>query len=256
MKLDRSYLAPVVVSLLVHVSLLVWMTLGWDRHPKTVTPPRANVVQAKLVELKPKTVQPVKQAQAPAKKIVKKTDVDLKRKEAERLKQAEIEKQKQLALKREAEKKAKADKAEKLRKEQEAEALRQQKLAEEQQRRQEQAFADALAEEQALLAEEQAEAQAQSYANVIKDQIERSWSRPPSARNGMSCLLSIQLIPSGEVVNVTVVRRSGNSAFDLSAEQAVRRAGKFEVVRKMEPAVFDQYFRQFTIEFKPEDLRL
>ena len=82
-----------------------------------------------------------------------------------------------------------------------------------------------------------------------------SVSRPPSARNGMECELAVQLVPTGEVVSVTVIRSSGNSAFDSSAVNAVKKAGAFPELQKLPSAEFEKNFRRLNLIFKPEDLR-
>ena len=64
--------------------------------------------------------------------------------------------------------------------------------------------------------------------------------------------MRVDLVPTGDLVNVTVVESSGNPAFDRSAEQAVRKAGKFEVPK--ESALFESKFRRFNLLFQPEDL--
>ena len=92
-----------------------------------------------------------------------------------------------------------------------------------------------------------------SYEADLRARIVAAWSRPPSARNGVSCDLRLALVPTGELVSVTLVRSSGNAAFDRSAELAVRRAAPFQVPE--DPAVFDAYFRSVTVTFSPNDLR-
>lgn len=117
------------------------------------------------------------------------------------------------------------------------------------------AFQNALESEASQLAEDQAvedQAVAQSYRNGIYQVVVANWSRPPSARNGMEAKLLVELVPTGDVVNVTLLASSGNAAFDRSAEAAVRKAGRFEVPK--DPDVFEDYFRRFTLLFRPEDL--
>ena len=97
-----------------------------------------------------------------------------------------------------------------------------------------------------------AEAVAQSYRYGIYQKVVANWSRPPSARNGMEARLQVELVPTGDVVAVMLIESSGSSAFDRSAEQAVKKARRFEV--PTESAIFEQYFRRFTLLFKPEDL--
>ena len=71
----------------------------------------------------------------------------------------------------------------------------------------------------------------------------------------MLSVLSIQLVPTGEVVGVSVLQSSGNSAFDRSAMNAVERAGRFPEVAQLEDRIFEANFRRFQLIFKPEDLR-
>ena len=94
-----------------------------------------------------------------------------------------------------------------------------------------------------------------SYASLIQQTVINYWSRPPSARNGMEALLTIQLIPTGEVISVTVTRSSGSSAFDRSAVNAVEKAGSFPELRNLPAGEFEKTFRRFRLLFRPEDLR-
>ena len=95
---------------------------------------------------------------------------------------------------------------------------------------------------------------AQAYVSQIRREIVQNWSRPPSARNGMEVILRVFLVPTGEVVNVMVEESSGNEAFDRSATLAVNKAERFLV--PAESRQFERNFREFTVLFRPEDLRL
>ena len=92
-------------------------------------------------------------------------------------------------------------------------------------------------------------------AATIRGLVISKWTRPPSARNGMVCVLSIQLIPTGEVVGISVLKSSGNDAFDRSALSAVKRAGSFPDTSTLDDKEFEGNFRRFQLVFKPEDLR-
>ncbi len=100
-----------------------------------------------------------------------------------------------------------------------------------------------------------AEEMAASYASLIQQTVINYWSRPPSARNGMEALLAIQLIPTGEVVSVSVLKSSGNTAFDRSAINAVEKAGSFPELKNLPSREFEKTFRRFRLLFRPEDLR-
>ncbi|MBV1877847.1 MAG: cell envelope integrity protein TolA [Pseudomonadales bacterium] len=95
---------------------------------------------------------------------------------------------------------------------------------------------------------------AKAFVAQIQRKIIQNWSRPPSARNGMQALLRVFLVPTGEVVNVTILESSSNDAFDQSAMLAVRKARLFIVPAKARQ--FDRNFRQFEVLFRPDDLRL
>ena len=92
-------------------------------------------------------------------------------------------------------------------------------------------------------------------AATIRASVINRWTRPPSARNDMVSILSIQLVPTGEVVGVSVLRSSGNTTFDRSAMTAVERTGRFPEVAKLDNRTFEANFRRFQLIFKPEDLR-
>ena len=95
---------------------------------------------------------------------------------------------------------------------------------------------------------------AMAYVAQIQRKIVQNWSRPPSARNGMEALLRVLLIPTGEVVDVKVEDSSGNDAFDRSVVLAVTKARRFVV--PTDSLRFERDFREFTVLFRPDDLRL
>ena len=142
-----------------------------------------------------------------------------------------------------------------------AEAERQRKALADQQRRERLAALGELADdslqrsldaEAEQMLEGQNEQQVQSYQASIYDLVRKNWSRPPSARNGMQARFVVELIPTGEVLSVALVDSSGNGSFDRSAEQAIRRARRFDVPKDNE--LFEANFRRFYFLFRPEDL--
>lgn len=94
--------------------------------------------------------------------------------------------------------------------------------------------------------------QVASYFAKIVQLVGDNWSRPPSARRNMKVWLLIELVPTGEVVNVSVTRSSGDVAFDRSAVDAVRAARRFEV--PSDRRLFETTFRRMTLQFDPKDL--
>jgi len=92
----------------------------------------------------------------------------------------------------------------------------------------------------------------EEYKTKIMQQIKQQWRRPLSARNGMTVVLHIRLLPGGEVSRVDVVSPSGDPAFDASAQNAVNNASPLAVPDDTE--VFSNNFRSLTMKFHPEDL--
>jgi TonB family protein len=95
----------------------------------------------------------------------------------------------------------------------------------------------------------------QKVAGLMQARITQNWRRPPSARNGMEVLLIISLVPTGEVVGISISSSSGSTAFDRSAIAAVERVARFPEVTVLSISDFERYFRRFPLRFKPEDLR-
>lgn len=254
---------PALISVGLHGALAAFLFFGFAPSPTPQQVKIPNYVQAKLVKLEDQT-KSQKQAEKP--QVV---DLTQKRKEQERLEQQR--KQQELKRKQEQEKKAEAErkKKEQEKKVQEeaarkakAEAERKAKVEaekkqQEQQRKQreQQAFEAALAQEQASLEEQSYAVTAQSYMSAIAQRVSSKWSRPASARNGMQCLLLIKLVPTGRVVSVDVLKGSGNSAFDLSAVQAVKSVEQFDEIKDMPREVFERHYREFEFLFNPQDLR-
>lgn len=228
----RDYSLPLLLALLFHAGAALALVRGWNPEDTEARVIRPEIVSARLIVLeraKPRatrTAPPVTTTPAappPDRQAAPKPPPP-------QVDPAERERQK-----REAERARE-------------EAARQERLA----RLAETAFKDALAKERIDLAEDTHSDAASTYIDGIYQAVVRNWSRPPSARNDMQAELLVELIPTGEVVSVTLVASSGSTAFDRSAEAAVRKARRFQVPTDI--GLFEARFRQFTLLFKPEDL--
>ena len=250
MRSSLSYSVAVLLSLLLHAVLVAAFFVDWQPETERVMV-QPQYIEAKLVALTPKAkAEPAKPKSKPAKP---KVDLAAQRRKEERRK-AEIAARKKAAEKKRLEQEKLAA-AERERKEkQRQEELRRQQEAE--RKRVETEFAEALAAEQALINAQKDEQAANSYRQLIQQRLSENWSRPPSARLGMETLIRIRLVPTGRIVGVTVLKSSGDSAFDRSVEQAALKAEQFVELQSMDPALFERKFRQVDVAFSPEDLRL
>ena len=256
-----SYWPAIFLSIIAHAFIILLVIRGWEHtpEPKPFKPP--SYIKATLVDLKPQGKQGAQKQKPKPKKI----DLQKKRKEEARRKKLAAEKarKKRLAKEKAAKLAKEKKRAEALKKQQE-ELKRQAEL--EQQQLEKELFEENLAKERERIeAEKQAEALAQqveddkllsqSYSMLIRKRVEQNWSRPPSARNDMETILTIQLIPTGEVIDVAIKKSSGSRAFDRSAVQAVKKARQFPEIKKMPSRVFEKDFRRFQLQFRPQDLR-
>jgi len=192
--------------------------------------------------------------------VAARRQAEAKRKAEEKIRQrAEAKRKAKEAAQRQAEAKRKAE--EKIR--QRAEAKRKAKEAAQRQAEAERKVAEAAqrrAEEEArqareadllaaLDAEREAVGELGVYTNTIREHIRRNWVRQPGMGRGLSCLVEVKLIPGGEVVaaGVRVARSSGNPAFDRSVVTAVYKASPLPIPSGR---LFGQ-FRNLRLDFKP-----
>ena len=259
----RDYGLPVVVSFVLHLLVLGFLTNSWsDDSELKIVPPRN--IKASLVELEqPKPApapknQPRPRPEDDAAKKARKL-AEQKRKQDEARKKAEQQRQKEIALKKAREAKEKAQKEEEARKERE----RQKKLEQEKAKKQQEELRKQLQQEQARREREQAAAEVQAqkdasevvyYAGLFEQLVAQNWNRPLSARNNMTALLQVALSPYGDLMEVRLLEGSGNDAFDRSAIQAVRSAAPFHELKKIDRRIFNDNFRRFNFRFRPEDL--
>ena len=246
-------LVPALVSLTLHGIVLAVLLIGLpglsDTQPLK-EPPR--VIHAKLV------VEPVRSKAAPAPKPAPKPKPKPKpvpkpepKPEPKPVPKPEP-KPKPAPKKGPTPEELRRQKAEEAAKAKAAEQARLDALQEELQRQQEEELAAALASEDAML--EEAEL-VSSYQDLIVALVQRNWTRPPSARNGMSATVGVEMLPTGEISNAYIVQGSGDEAFDRSAIRAVKGLERIDEISELESSVFERKFRKFNFVFKPTDLR-
>ncbi len=88
----------------------------------------------------------------------------------------------------------------------------------------------------------------QQYLATLGARIQRAWIKPPSARAGLDCLVSITQLPSGEVTAAKVTKCNGDGPAKESIENAVYRASPLPL--PPDPALFE---RSLVIHFHPDE---
>ena len=87
------------------------------------------------------------------------------------------------------------------------------------------------------------------FSSIIEGQIRTVWKKP-IVPEGLSVELVLSMVPTGEILDVKIMRPSGNEAFDRSALIAVAKVKKFENL-SMSAKLFDDNFRNFSLIFRP-----
>ena len=173
---------------------------------------------------------------------LKKKKAEEKRKAAAKKKRAEEKRRKEKALKekkrKEAEKKKAAEKRRKAEEQRKAKEKKKKAEAARKQREMQMQLDAEMEVEQALMqASRRQQALGRELSQLkftIRQQIERVWRKPRGTPQGRTCKVRVNLLPGGEVGRVTVLVSSGNEAFDVSVEQAVRQAAPFPYPESVE----------------------
>lgn len=252
MRALEGYIVPALVTLLLHAALLAVLGISW-KSAEPLVKPAPRHVKARLVTLEKRASKAVEKPAAPAQvqppppppKPAQPTPPKPQAK-------AQPAPKPQPKAQPKPQAKPQPPKPDPRIQEQARQREQQQREAEQRARQQrERELAQALEAESAALEG----SETSSYEEAIAMAIEDNWSRPPSARRDMQVVLRIQLIPTGEVVGVSVLKSSGDDAFDRSAINAVNRAARFPEVAEAPPQVFERRLRSLQLVFRPEDLR-
>ncbi len=258
---------PVTMALLLHVAVFGSLVFAFDFRDRAM-PAIPLALTATLVTDNAVVIPPRVEEQPPPPEPEPDTSEQdrIRAEEQKRIEDARIE-QERLDRIRKAEEEAEAERqrqalAEKQRQEEEArkeaERLeaerRRQEEIERQRRENERLRAEAEAARQAELDAEsnrleamQANAKA-AYVFAIRQRIQSRWVAPPTATEGIECIVNIRQLPGGEVVSVSIGRCNGDAAVRRSIENAVYQSSPLP--NPPDPSVFD---RNIVLEFRPRD---
>jgi colicin import membrane protein len=148
--------------------------------------------------------------------------------------------------KAEAERKAR-EVAEAKKKAEEQKRLEQQKQAEQQAAAEREADLKRSLDQELRADQARASGALASWQSQITARIQRAWLRPPSARQGIECVLNVTQVPGGEVTNVRIGSCNGDQAVRESIEAAVYRASPLPP--PPDPTLFE---RNLVITFRPD----
>lgn len=263
---QQRYQAHFFISLLLHLFILAVLVVSFefsqpipvvknsDRPNEAIQamifnppPPTPVKVVQKVTPPEPETVKPpIKQEVIP---IVKPTPPKTKAivipdKNQKKLEEERIQKQLLAELKKETEQK-KVQQQKDIQKALEKEMQEMKALALQKQMREEK---ERIRSER----EVQVRGVVDKYKALILQAISQNWLIPPSVNKKLSAELLIRLAPGGAVLDVQLLKGSGDDALDRSARAAVYKASPLPVPTETEE--FDS-FRQFVLKVKPENIQ-
>ena len=261
-------LRAIVLAVLVHAAFFGLIVFGvtwqskptpplqaevWDKLPpaKKVEPPKPPPEPPKPPPEPPKPPPEPPRPKAPEQPPEKKAEPPkpdpaiaekVERERREKAKRERLEKQKAEEEKRKREE----DDA---RKKQEREDAAKKKREDEEKRRQAEI---ALKEKERRQAEERDRQQKvfDAFVNGIRAKIRGRANVPDTVRGNPEVTVRIRVLPGGEVLDITVVKRSSNPAYDTAIERAIRSASPLPVPPASDP-LFPQ-FRELNLEIRHE----
>jgi colicin import membrane protein len=228
------------LSALVHIVLAAVLFLGvrWQVHaPETVT--------VDLVDALPPPPPPVVEAPKPVPKVEPPPEV----KPPPRVEKPQIvipEKPKPKP-KPKAEAKPKPDPN--FQKQLQEQVAQEQKALDQQ--RQERELRDLLARKQAEAERAQSAARAKAlneYIARIQAKVKSNWILPQDIQGNPEAIFLVVQLPTGEVLNIKLVKSSGNPAYDAAVERAILKSSPLPL-----PASRELFARELKLTFRPQD---
>jgi colicin import membrane protein len=270
----NGYPLSVVVAMGIHITLLVsWLYLQADKSVVTVDFIQPTVIKSLFIDENPqvtnqKNIERRRLERVEQQRFERQQDDVRKEREAESAAQQRRQEQEAAQAKADAQELARQQTALLDREEAERQLAQQQRREREQEQQLEDAVADQQRQQEARERSERQARESERAANAartefeliqsamgfIQQVVQENWSRPPSARNGMRTILQISMLPTGEVIDVTITQSSNDPAFDRAAETAAFRAAPFAELQSLPIRIFNDNFRSFSLTFQPEDL--
>ena len=110
---------------------------------------------------------------------------------------------------------------------------------------------DELLKEDSLISERIEQNEIDLYSSLIVKNIQEAWRKPINIQDGLICNLRLTINKNGRVLNVNLIKSSGNIRFDNSAIKAVQRVETFSFYNQISANLFASNFRTVILKFNP-----
>ena len=110
---------------------------------------------------------------------------------------------------------------------------------------------DDLLEEENLIFQKSEQNQVELYSSLIIQSLQSAWRKPINIQDGLVCDLRITINKNGRIINVNLIRSSGNIRFDNSAMKALQRIETFNFFDSIPYNIYLSNFKNIVITFNP-----
>ncbi len=86
---------------------------------------------------------------------------------------------------------------------------------------------------------------------ILARRIMSNWQKPVSAKKGMSVDIVIKMARDGAVKEATVVKSSGDKAFDTSATDAILGVKSLPEMSQMTDKIYEELYKERRVSFAP-----
>ncbi|MDO8312030.1 MAG: cell envelope integrity protein TolA, partial [Sideroxyarcus sp.] len=94
------------------------------------------------------------------------------------------------------------------------------------------------------------EAEKGRYVDMIRSKIRRNIVMPPDVSENAEAIFKVTLLPGGMVMDVAMLKSSGNAAYDNATERAIYKAQPLPL--PTDP-LLKKEFRELNLKIKPEE---
>ena len=106
-----------------------------------------------------------------------------------------------------------------------------------------------LLEEENLIFQESEQNQVELYSSLIIQSLQSAWRKPINIQDGLVCDLRITINKNGRIINVNLIKSSGNIRFDNSAMKALQRIETFNFFDSIPYNIYLSNFKNIVIKF-------
>ena len=109
---------------------------------------------------------------------------------------------------------------------------------------------DLIAEDKSISTDYE-ENQIDILSSYIIENIQSAWRKPINIQDGLVCDLRLSINKNGRIIDINLIKSSGNLRFDNSALKAVQRVETFSFLQDIPMSIYNSNFRSIVITFNP-----